>query len=46
MVVSLDLWFESDLEYADHLVACAVQNHNIDPRRIYVAGTEWQPTCA
>lgn len=33
------VWYEeSDLEYADHLVACAVQDHNIDPRRIYVTG--------
>jgi predicted esterase len=33
------VWYEtSDLEYADHIVACAVQNHNIDPRRIYVTG--------
>ena len=34
-----DVWYEgSDLEYADHIVACAVQNHNIDPRRIYATG--------
>jgi dienelactone hydrolase len=33
------VWYEtSDLEYADQIVACAVQNHNIDPRRIYVTG--------
>jgi poly(3-hydroxybutyrate) depolymerase len=33
------VWFEeSDLDYADHLVACAVKNHNIDPRQIYVTG--------
>lgn len=33
------VWYEgSDLEYADHIVACAVRDHNIDPRRIYVTG--------
>lgn len=33
------VWYEgSDLEYADHIVACAVMNHNIDPRQIYVTG--------
>jgi poly(3-hydroxybutyrate) depolymerase len=33
------VWYEtSDLEYADHIVACAVQNHNVDPRRIYTTG--------
>ncbi len=33
------VWYEtSDLAYADLIVACAVQNHNIDPRRIYVTG--------
>jgi poly(3-hydroxybutyrate) depolymerase len=35
----LGVWYDGhDLEYADHLVACAVQNHNIDPRRIYTTG--------
>jgi hypothetical protein len=33
------VWYEgSDLEYADFLIACAVANHNIDPRQIYVTG--------
>jgi len=33
------VWYEvSDLEYADHLVACAVANHDVDPKRIYVTG--------
>lgn len=33
------VWYEiSDLEYADHIVGCAVRHHNIDPRRIYVTG--------
>jgi hypothetical protein len=27
-----------DFEIADQLVACAVQNHNVDPRRIYATG--------
>jgi poly(3-hydroxybutyrate) depolymerase len=38
------VWYEGtdgeggDLAWVDHLVACAVQNHNIDPRRIYTTG--------
>jgi predicted esterase len=33
------VWYEtSDLAYADPVVACAVREHNIDPRRIYVTG--------
>jgi predicted esterase len=38
------VWYEGtdgeggDLAWADHIVACAVQNHNIDPRRIYTTG--------
>jgi predicted esterase len=27
-----------DFELADQLVACAVQNHNVDPRRIFATG--------
>jgi predicted esterase len=35
----LGVWYDiGDLKYADQIVACAVQNHNIDPRRIYVTG--------
>jgi predicted esterase len=35
----LGVWYDlADLAYADHIVACAVENHNIDPRRIYVTG--------
>jgi predicted esterase len=35
----LGVWYAgADLDYADQLVACAVQNHNIDPRQIYVTG--------
>jgi predicted esterase len=29
---------EGDFALADQLVACAVQNHNVDPRRIYATG--------
>jgi dienelactone hydrolase len=29
---------EDDLEVTDLIVACAVRDHNIDPRRIYVTG--------
>jgi poly(3-hydroxybutyrate) depolymerase len=38
------VWYEGDdgeggdLEWVDHIVACAVQNHNIDPQRIYTTG--------
>ena len=33
------VWYETeDLELADHLVACAVAEHNIDPARIHVTG--------
>jgi hypothetical protein len=31
-------WFIEDLDYADHVVACAVMNHNIDPNRIHATG--------
>ena len=35
----LGVWYDvGDLKYADQIVACAVQNHNIDPQRIYVTG--------
>jgi predicted esterase len=35
----LGVWYDgADLAYADQIVACAVQNHNIDPRQIYVTG--------
>ena len=35
----LGVWYDvADLRYADHIVACAVQNHTIDPRQIYVTG--------
>jgi predicted esterase len=35
----LGVWYDgADLNFADQIVACAVQNHNIDARRIYVTG--------
>ncbi|MEO8184449.1 MAG: prolyl oligopeptidase family serine peptidase, partial [Deltaproteobacteria bacterium] len=35
----LGVWYDrADLKFADQIVACAVQNHSIDPRRIYVTG--------
>lgn len=39
VTVVLGVWYDvSELKYADHIVGCAVKNHNIDPRRIYVTG--------
>lgn len=33
------VWSDGDdLDWADQVAACAVQNHNIDPRRVYVTG--------
>jgi hypothetical protein len=29
---------EGDFELADQLLACAVQNHNVDPRRVFATG--------
>ncbi len=35
----LGVWYDTaDLAFADLIVACAVKNHNIDPRQIYVTG--------
>jgi predicted esterase len=35
----LNVWYDGgDLAFADQVVACAVQNHNIDPRQIYATG--------
>lgn len=35
----LGVWYDTaDLEYADHIVGCAVERHNVDPRQIYVTG--------
>lgn len=39
VTVGLNVWYSiGDLKYADQIVACAVQNHNIDPKQIYVTG--------
>jgi hypothetical protein len=32
------IWGQSDLKVIDQLVACAVKDHNVDPRRIYTMG--------
>jgi predicted esterase len=32
------VWYQSDASFADQVVACAIQNYNIDPHRIYTAG--------
>jgi dienelactone hydrolase len=33
-----DVWYTGDATIADEIVACAVENQKIDPRRIHVAG--------
>jgi hypothetical protein len=33
-----DVWYTGDATIADEIVACAIQNQKIDPRRIHVAG--------
>ncbi len=33
-----DVWFQSDAAFADEVVACAIQELHIDPRRIHTAG--------
>jgi predicted esterase len=32
------IWFDEDLTTADQIVACAVRDYGIDPRRIYATG--------
>jgi poly(3-hydroxybutyrate) depolymerase len=32
------VWYTGDVDYADFIVACAIQQLNIDTRRIYTAG--------
>jgi poly(3-hydroxybutyrate) depolymerase len=32
------VWYTGDLDYADFIIACAIQQLNIDTRRIYTAG--------
>ncbi len=35
----LGVWYDgADLAFADQIVACAVKNQNVDPRRIFVTG--------
>jgi poly(3-hydroxybutyrate) depolymerase len=35
----LGVWYSpGDFEWADNVAACAIQNYNIDPRRIYATG--------
>jgi dienelactone hydrolase len=39
VTVGLRVWYdESEVRFADLVVGCAVKNHNVDPRRIYVTG--------
>jgi predicted esterase len=39
VTIVLGVWYDgADLAFADQIVACAVQNHNIDPRQIFVTG--------
>jgi hypothetical protein len=33
-----DVWYTGDADIADEIVACAIQNQKIDPRRIHTAG--------
>jgi poly(3-hydroxybutyrate) depolymerase len=33
-----NVWYTSDGAFADQVVACAIKNHHIDPRRIHTAG--------
>jgi hypothetical protein len=32
------VWYAGDYEFADLITACAIENHNIDSRRIYATG--------
>jgi len=34
----LNVWFKEDLDTVDQIVACAVRDYGIDPRRIYATG--------
>ncbi|MBN1652900.1 MAG: hypothetical protein JXA30_03910 [Deltaproteobacteria bacterium] len=36
--IALRTWSDSDFEFADLIAACAVREHNINPRRIYSTG--------
>ncbi|MGH7271738.1 MAG: hypothetical protein ACREJ3_15005, partial [Polyangiaceae bacterium] len=33
-----NVWYQSDAAFADQVVACAIANYHIDPRRIHTAG--------
>ena len=33
-----DLWYTGDFEMADHLLACAISQQDVDPRRVYTGG--------
>jgi poly(3-hydroxybutyrate) depolymerase len=33
-----DVWYQSDVAFADQAVACAIQQVHVDPRHIHVAG--------
>jgi dienelactone hydrolase len=33
-----DVWYQSDVAFADQVVACAIQQVHVDPRHIHVAG--------
>jgi poly(3-hydroxybutyrate) depolymerase len=33
-----NVWFQSDVAFADQVVACAISQLHVDPRRIHVAG--------
>ncbi|MGH7297462.1 MAG: hypothetical protein ACRELB_21175 [Polyangiaceae bacterium] len=33
-----DVWYQSDVAFADQVAACAVQQGHVDPRHIHVAG--------
>ncbi|MDD9939377.1 MAG: hypothetical protein OXT09_37670 [Myxococcales bacterium] len=35
---ALGTWYEDDFAVADAIIACAIEQHGIDPRRIHVAG--------
>jgi predicted esterase len=39
VTIVLGVWYDgADLLFTDLIAACAVQNHNVDPRRIYTSG--------
>jgi hypothetical protein len=38
IAIPTNSWFEDDIDWVDHVVSCAVNNNNIDPKRIYAVG--------